>query len=183
MHWFYSNELKARMRHLLGDAKGLDLLDVPCGSGDLRGFVGECNYVGVDIDHPRVAHCSSRLPGLFAVGDATSLPFPAESFDRILVTGFFHHVDDAAAALAIRELARVLRPAGSVVVLDAIWPRRWYNIPGFVARAMDEGRFVRWAPAYDEIFGSAFEVSHREYPSVHTLECVLALLEKPRHTF
>jgi SAM-dependent methyltransferase len=47
-------------------------------------------------------------------GDATRLPFPDESFDRVLASEVLEHIPDDTAAF--RELARVLRPGGSMAV-------------------------------------------------------------------
>jgi SAM-dependent methyltransferase len=52
-------------------------------------------------------------------GDATALPFPDGTFDRIVASEVFEHIpDDAAAA---RELARVLKPGGSMAVTVPSW--------------------------------------------------------------
>src|SRR5690606_14520517 len=47
-------------------------------------------------------------------GDGTLLPFPDDTFDRIICSEVMEHIpDDAAAA---RELARVLKPGGMLAV-------------------------------------------------------------------
>jgi SAM-dependent methyltransferase len=52
-------------------------------------------------------------------GDATRLPFPDASFDRIIAAEVLEHIPDDVAA--IRELARVLRPGGSMAVTVPAW--------------------------------------------------------------
>jgi SAM-dependent methyltransferase len=52
-------------------------------------------------------------------GDATRLPFPDASFDRIIAAEVLEHIPDDVAA--IRELARVLRPGGSMTVTVPAW--------------------------------------------------------------
>jgi SAM-dependent methyltransferase len=51
------------------------------------------------------------------VGDATQLPFAEGSFDVVLTRYSFHHMLDPSAAL--REMKRVCRQGGRVVVIDA----------------------------------------------------------------
>ena len=52
-------------------------------------------------------------------GDALRLPFPDDTFDRIVCSEVMEHIpDDAAAA---RELARVLRPGGTLAVTVPTW--------------------------------------------------------------
>ena len=52
-------------------------------------------------------------------GDGTRLPFPDDTFDRIICSEVMEHIpDDAAAA---RELARVLKPGGTLAVTVPTW--------------------------------------------------------------
>src|SRR5690606_22259809 len=56
-------------------------------------------------------------------GDATRLPFPDASFDRIIAAAVLEHIDDDAAA--VRELVRVLRPGGTIAAtVPAFLPER-----------------------------------------------------------
>jgi SAM-dependent methyltransferase len=94
----------------LGDV--CDALDVYCGTrpyDDL--FPAATRIVGFDIeDRFRVADVVSR----------EFLPFPAESFDAVLCTQAFYYVEDPPAAA--RELRRVLRPGGTVLVsVPVVW--------------------------------------------------------------
>jgi hypothetical protein len=69
--------------------------------------------------------------------DATRLPFPAGSFDGIIVAEMLEHIPNDAAAL--KEVARVLRPGGTVAVTVPAWlPERvcwalsseYHEVPG-----------------------------------------------------
>src|SRR6202021_2633687 len=53
-------------------------------------------------------------------GDALRLPFPSGSFDRVIAAEVLEHIPDDRRALA--ELARVLRPGGTI----AVTVPRWY---------------------------------------------------------
>jgi SAM-dependent methyltransferase len=56
-------------------------------------------------------------------GDATKLPFPDTTFDRIIAAEVLEHIDDDTGA--IRELVRVLRPGGTIAVtVPAFLPER-----------------------------------------------------------
>ncbi|WP_419944087.1 class I SAM-dependent methyltransferase [Candidatus Poriferisodalis sp.] len=52
--------------------------------------------------------------GHAVVADATALPYPDGSFDRIIAAEVLEHIDDDERAIA--ELARVLRPGGTIAV-------------------------------------------------------------------
>jgi demethylmenaquinone methyltransferase/2-methoxy-6-polyprenyl-1,4-benzoquinol methylase len=54
-------------------------------------------------------------------GSAERLPFPDESFDGLTFTYLLRYVDDPAATM--RELARVVRPGGTVAMLEFGLPR------------------------------------------------------------
>lgn len=57
----------------------------------------------------------ARGKGLSATSTQTErLPFPAEAFDRVLMVDALHHVIDQAET--VRELYRVLRPGGRLVI-------------------------------------------------------------------
>jgi demethylmenaquinone methyltransferase/2-methoxy-6-polyprenyl-1,4-benzoquinol methylase len=56
-----------------------------------------------------------RKPGLLAVNsEAERMPFPASSFDAILMVDAFHHLSDQPEA--VRELLRVCKPGGTIVI-------------------------------------------------------------------
>ena len=64
------------------------------------------------------------------LGRAERLPFPDETFDALTFTYLFRYVDDPAAAM--RELARVVRPGGTIATLEFHVPEQpllragWY---------------------------------------------------------
>jgi len=62
------------------------------------------------LDRSGFKHCSVRH------GDIYDLPLPRESFDVVIIHQVLHFLDDG--GRAIREAARVLRPAGRLLVID-----------------------------------------------------------------
>jgi ubiquinone/menaquinone biosynthesis C-methylase UbiE len=76
-------------------------------------------YLGVDLTGAMLRRCLRRQAGLaFAPvqGDAQALPFRAECFDAVVLHLILAVVPQPQRCLA--EAARVLRPGGSVLVLD-----------------------------------------------------------------
>jgi ubiquinone/menaquinone biosynthesis C-methylase UbiE len=105
--------------------RGGTVLDVGTGPGvllaELAGRRPDLELAGVDLSADMVAAAQRNLAEVgdratVRVGDATDLPFPDRSFDLIVSSFSLHHWDDPAAAAA--ELARVLRPGGSVHIYD-----------------------------------------------------------------
>lgn len=70
----------------------------------------------VESDAPVIAAGGA---GAMAVGDALDLPFPSASFDRVIAAEILEHVPDD--RRAISELARVLRPGGTMAVTVPRW--------------------------------------------------------------
>jgi len=110
---------RQRVLDILGPDCG-KVLDVGCGPGVMVGPLLErgCTFWGVDpsvrmIEAAREAFSST--PGAqFSVGGAESLAFPDQFFDVVVCMGVIERLDDDAAAL--REMARVLKIGGSLVV-------------------------------------------------------------------
>jgi ubiquinone/menaquinone biosynthesis C-methylase UbiE len=92
------------------------VLEVGCGAGHLLARVPAGRRVGVDLAESLLARTAARLHGAAALaqGDAGALPFAAGAFDRVYCSEVLEHLVDPAAA--VREIARVLRPAGVAVL-------------------------------------------------------------------
>ena len=93
-------------------------LDAGCGDGRyLAALDGELPHrvAGVDISERILATARARAPRAdLRQANLESLPFEAGAFDLILSSQVIEHVVDGAAA--VRELARVLRPGGTLVL-------------------------------------------------------------------
>jgi SAM-dependent methyltransferase len=95
---------------LLGDGPGL-LLDVGCGGGAHAVAFVERGWTvtGVDVSSAQLELARAR--GIeVAEADAAALPFENASFDAAV--SMFTHTDVGDFAAVMREIARVLRPAG-----------------------------------------------------------------------
>ena len=79
------------------------------------------------------------------------LPFPDASFDVALSTWMMHHLPDDLKRRGLAEMARVLKPAGRLVVVDATHPHS-LSTP-IATGATPTAR--TWAPA-----NSASRLSH-----------------------
>ena len=120
---------KARILDLLDLQLGQRALDVGCGTGEdvwaLAERVGPTGSAeGVDASpwsigeaRRRADAADPRPSGSYRVGDVYALPYPAASFDAVRAERLFVHLNDPAAAL--RELRRVTRSGGVVLVADA----------------------------------------------------------------
>jgi demethylmenaquinone methyltransferase/2-methoxy-6-polyprenyl-1,4-benzoquinol methylase len=117
-----------------GDAVALDLC---CGTGDLAlslARAGSARVIGADFAHTMLVQANAKSGARisFAEADALSLPFADESFD--LLTAAFGFRNLANYEDGLREMRRVLKPGGTVAILEFTEPPegvlgdlyRWY---------------------------------------------------------
>ncbi len=123
-------------------AGGDHVLDVACGTGDLTAAFSERvgsegRVVGLDFSRPMVRRAHQKAGTeharpAYVAGDALRLPFADDTFDVAAIAFGIRNVDDPVGGL--REMARVVRPGGAVVVLEfgqpeglLAAPYRWYS--------------------------------------------------------
>jgi SAM-dependent methyltransferase len=121
------------------------VLDIGCGTGTLllaaAERVGPSGALhGIEPATEMAAHArhkaeSRRIPLEVVEGSAERLPYPAAYFDAVFCTLVFHHLPRSMQEGAIREMRRVLRPGGRVVIVD--WQR-----PKSFARAITSPLFL-----------------------------------------
>jgi SAM-dependent methyltransferase len=118
------------------------LLDVGCGPSSRLFRVG-LRPVGVDLSWPYVLEYTRQGAGA-VVASAEALPFPVHSFDGVWSIGLLHHLPNSVAAAVIREMTRVCKSGGYVVMLDAVLPRSTWRRPlATLIRRLDRGKFMR----------------------------------------
>jgi ubiquinone/menaquinone biosynthesis C-methylase UbiE len=117
-----------RLRRVLDPQPGERILEIGPGTGyytlDMAEWVGPDGVVDIfDIQQEFLDHTmqSAEQSGLTNIvptqGDATELPHGDDSIDAVVLTAVLGEIPDRAAAL--REIARVLRPGGRLVVGEA----------------------------------------------------------------
>lgn len=132
---------KRRLVSLAPLTPGMRVLDLACGTGDIAFEAARAGarVVGLDITERMVRLAREKDRVFFLVGDIMALPFPDASFD-VITTGYgIRNVPELRPAL--REIARVLKPGGTLLSLD-------FNRP--------ENAGVRWVYlTYLELVGGA----------------------------
>jgi demethylmenaquinone methyltransferase/2-methoxy-6-polyprenyl-1,4-benzoquinol methylase len=147
------------------------VLDVATGTGavalELLRQKG-CAVVGVDQSAEMLAVARRRLPAAVQLVEASAerLPFDDASFDGLTFTYLLRYVDDPGATL--RELARVVRPGGTIASLEfgipgGVWQPFWRAYVHAVLPAA--GRLVSagWHEA-GRFLGGSIREFWRRYP-------------------
>ncbi|HZO14537.1 MAG TPA: methyltransferase domain-containing protein [Polyangiaceae bacterium] len=101
------------------------VLEVGCGTGNLVLLLKKlrpgADVVGLDPDAKALSRARKKalrasVSIQFDEGFADAMPYEDDSFDRVLSSFMFHHLEDKTPAL--REIRRVLKPGGRLELLD-----------------------------------------------------------------
>jgi ubiquinone/menaquinone biosynthesis C-methylase UbiE len=101
---------------------GMVVADIGTGTGFLAeaALDAGAQVIGIDISDGMLAQVTERLSGrLFEarMGDTAALPLKTAEADAVLGNMVLHHAEDPPSA--IREMARALKPGGTLVITDA----------------------------------------------------------------
>lgn len=150
------------------------LLDVASGTGDLALEIQEacpdCEIIASDFCAEMLAHAESRGLQKTVVADALNLPFADAQFDVVTVAFGLRNMADYPAAL--REMNRVLKPGGRLVILDFSLPenilRRPYRF--YLHRILPKlaGALTGQKDAYEYLGGSI-----EQFPSGEAMKKLL----------
>jgi glycosyltransferase involved in cell wall biosynthesis/peptidoglycan/xylan/chitin deacetylase (PgdA/CDA1 family) len=103
---------------LLEQSRPASVLDAGCGTAALLPWLREAGareVVGVDAEPGKIAMARRRFPeSRWLRADLRNLPFAADEFDAGVCLGVLEYIPDHAEAL--RELVRVVKPGGPVIV-------------------------------------------------------------------
>lgn len=163
-------EIKERLV-ALGDVRAGDrVLDLGCGTATLSLIIKQAHpdarVVGLDADARAIERATQkalrqRVAIDFDVGLATALPYADASVDRVFSAFVFHHLSSPDKLAAMREVRRVLTPAGLFGILDFGRPPTRFG--RLLSPLLHPGRYAR-----DNIRGRLPEIMREAgFPSVH----------------
>lgn len=118
---------RERLLTQVGICDGHAALDVGCGTGTfaimLKRAAPLARVVGIDRDPAILELAVAKSVGAqadvrFELGSADALPYAADSFDRVVSSLVFHHLDEVNKRRAASEIFRVLKPGGEFHLCD-----------------------------------------------------------------
>jgi len=124
---------RKKVVQIVGKNKPKQILDIATGTGDLAIMMSQLHpdkIIGLDISEGMLsvgkqkiakAHLSDTIT--MVVGDSETMPFENDTFDAITVS--FGVRNFANLAKGIREIARVLKPTGVLVILETSNPTKF----------------------------------------------------------
>ncbi len=104
---------------MLGEVKGLRVLDLGCGTGRMSEYLIKfgAEVVGLDISEEMLKIARKKLPKVeFVQGDSDKLPFEDDSFDMVVASFLVVHLPTMDATFD--EAYRVLKPGGNFIVTN-----------------------------------------------------------------
>jgi SAM-dependent methyltransferase len=130
-HWWFRGRRRILTAVLARCAvRASSILDVGCGAGTnldlLRDLHPGSRMVGIDIEYGPLSHYRAAHAAALAQADVRRLPFEARAFDLVTALDAIEHVEDDLSVL--RELHRVCRPGGHVLLTVPAFPFLWGNV-------------------------------------------------------
>lgn len=120
-HWWYGTT-RDLLRQMLGPhlRRGGTFLDAGCGPGATGAWMAEFGEV-VGADHEPLGlelYAEARPAADLCAASVDALPFAPESFDAVLCVTVLYHEGVTDPGAAVTELARVLRPGGTLCLME-----------------------------------------------------------------
>jgi ubiquinone/menaquinone biosynthesis C-methylase UbiE len=166
VNFFFCGRRRATFQTLIAAAgvrPGQRVLDVGCGTGYFARLLaesvgGDPLVVGIDPSPAMIGYASRKTGHSrkceFQVGTAEALEFPAEHFDIVVSSLVMHHLPEDLHVAALREMRRVLRTGGILLVAEAQNPRHGLGWR-LLARIHGYDRMARMVPHLESLAAQA----------------------------
>jgi ubiquinone/menaquinone biosynthesis C-methylase UbiE len=158
---------------------GDKILDYGCGNGRLLEILKEkkVEYVGVDISQKLIDLAKEKYPdhseSFFKIASQGSLAFPDNYFNRIISVAVFHHFPEKYAREMARELFRITKPGGTIVITAwNLWQKKRrkniFNFSSLLGKIFQTKKYRGFGfgdilVPFQDNEGSVFKRYHRVY--------------------
>lgn len=99
------------------------MAEIGVGTGELAGRrLSDCEITGIDQSVNMLKETKKKFPKLkVKLGTFLQLPLDSGSVDTVVSSYAFHHCNEEEKILAVKEMARILKPAGRIVIADLMF--------------------------------------------------------------
>lgn len=155
-----------RILAILADAGARSVLDIGCGGGALSSTLSRHGHAvtGIDPDGDAIARAREGVPDArFEQATAEALPFADASLDAAVFLNALHHVPVPLMRQALSEVRRVLRPGGTLIVVEPLAEGSFFEVMRPVEDETDIRREALAALRADIAAGNWTELSEQRY--------------------
>lgn len=142
--------------HYAKPVPGARVLDIGCGTGELRPFLKDCEYFGFDVDGRALERARGRFPDKtkFVLSDVSDIELPGGFFSIAIAAGVIHHLNDEQAGAMFRLAMHALQPGGRLCSFDMC--DRGRGIFPTLMNKIDRGNFIRKESDYVRLARETF---------------------------
>ena len=143
---------------------GCSVLDVGCGPATILDLLHDVNYIGLDHNPNYIATATRKYgsKGTFICAGVDKLnDYGLKTFDRIIILGVMHHLDDAQLTELMISLKDRLNIGGVLITFDGAYENRQNFVAKLLAKN-DRGKFVRTKEQYLKFIEMSFKVQQAD---------------------
>lgn len=120
-------------------SKGMNILDVGCGTGSHLELYQryDCNLYGLDLSPSMLEVARTRLENKaqLDIGNATNMPYEDSKFDLIISMLSLHEMTVETRLAVLSEMKRVLKKDGNILLID-FHPGPYQPIQGWISKTI-----------------------------------------------
>ena len=159
-----ANTYETLINDFIQPTPGCSVLDVGCGPATILDLLHDVNYIGLDHNPNYIATATKKYgsKGTFICAGVDKLnDYGLKTFDRIIILGVMHHLDDAQLTELMISLKDRLNIGGVLITFDGAYEDNQNLIAKFLAKN-DRGKFVRSKEQYLKFIEMSFKVQQAD---------------------
>tara|TARA_B100000965_G_scaffold403034_1_gene430290 strand:- start:1546 stop:2154 length:609 start_codon:yes stop_codon:yes gene_type:complete len=157
----------------------IKILDVGCSTGTAAANIfdlSKTDYIGIDISDEYISLARNKYGyDKFINMDATQMKFDSETFDIVLFNGVMHHMSDKLICDCLKEVRRVLKPNGYILIGEPVFTKSMPISTFFLNH--DRGKFIRDTEGYKNLIRE-FKLERERYFRFSTHRFLSLVLKK-----
>ena len=164
MRMIAKHDLRSHLALVINAASGDRVLDIGCGTASILKHLPNVSYLGIDFSPKYIARAKKQYGerGEFRCVSVDELSIESsERFDRILMLGVIHHLNNEQVESLMKVINGLLIETGQLITHDPVFVQGQNKIAKFFLKN-DRGSFVRYEQEYVELIESSMKVTeHR----------------------
>jgi ubiquinone/menaquinone biosynthesis C-methylase UbiE len=133
------------------------ILDYGCGTGKYCTFFNPKNYLGLDINKKSINIAKKKYKQYHFKELSKKLNVKDNSFDFILILGVFHHISNNEIKPILKEINRVLKKNGKILIIEPILSETSTRINKWM-QFVDRGKHFRYEKELIQLISKYFKV-------------------------